>query len=84
MRLHYIIKILKILGIIYLYDIYFNCTVSIGCTVFKHYLLIISICRYCCCTCYFSNNCYSFDKYVCMILITKTWLQHCSLKYNLT
>ena len=73
------------INIIYLSAIYFTYAVGKWCIVFKYCFFIISIYHYCYCVYSLSYNCCSsFNKYVCITVITKTWLQHDSLKFNLT
>ena len=65
----------------YLLVCYFTYVVGKRGPFFNYYLFIVSICCYYCCICFFFKNCYSFlNKYVCITVITKTRLQHCSLK----
>ena len=79
---HYYINIFSIN---YFYFIYFTFTINKWSTVFKCYTFISFICLPCCCIISCSCNCYSsFNKYVCITIITLTRFWGCSLKSNVT
>ena len=75
---------IKIFCIIYFCVIYFRHAVGKWWSVFEFRLFIISICDlWCIIFSCVNNSYYAFNKYICITIITSTYLKHC-LKLDLT